>query len=52
MNHNFTTWFNYIFRFIDECGSYKLYDKECSFKVMKSLDVDTKAVEKCIDNAI
>jgi len=46
---NFTQWFNYVLKFIDECDNDHEYERDCSARVMTSLGLDSVAVERCVE---
>jgi len=46
-NQNFTLWFNYALRFIDECSHSHQFKRNCSDRVLDSLKINKVDVQKC-----
>ena len=51
VNQNYTQWFNYVLKFIDECKDSYSYERNCSSKVMESIGLNIVAVEKCVEDS-
>lgn len=50
-NRNFTSWFKYTITFLDTCSTTETFNKDCSYGVMKTLNLDSKAVDDCVNSA-
>jgi hypothetical protein len=48
VNSNFTTWFNYVVKFRDVCDSLERFNKECSYKIMQELEIETRLIDECV----
>lgn len=47
-SQNYTQWFNYVLKFIDECDNAQSYEKDCSESVMRFVGLDIDEVDRCV----